>query len=336
MSSLFAQILTYATLITGIFWCIDKFVLKPTVEKKIETLRQSEEPANGEMIAEMNKQNKWLKNVGSFFPILFFVFFVRSFIIEPFQIPSGSMMKTLLIGDFLTVKKYSYGIRNPISNDVLIATGSPKRGDIAVFKYPLDPKADYIKRVIGLPGDKIVYNWESKELTVYPACQANDLNCVGTQLSPLPIQYGAFSPSDWMSVTNYAKNQQNFYTQSEWNTQKNELTPMTAQSIQATQLKERSENFENSAHTILIDPTKHDFYQSYYQQPGLPLGTWIVPPGHYFMMGDDRDYSADSRYWGFVPETNLVGEANFIWMSFNKQPDEWPTGIRFNRIGFIK
>lgn len=336
MSSLFAQILTYATMITGIFWCVDKFVLKPSLEKRIEVLRQTEEKLNSEMIAKIEHKNKWIENFASFFPVLFFVFFVRSFLIEPFQIPSGSMMRTLLIGDFLTVKKYSYGIRNPLNNNVIIPTGLPKRGDVAVFKYPNDPKVDYIKRVIGLPGDKIVYNWTSKELTVYPACETNDLNCVGNQLTPLPISYKELTQSDWMSVTNFSENQQNFYTLKEWDEKQNELNSYNRQSLQVSQLEERTENFGDKAHTILIDPEKQDYYRSYYQQLGLPIGTWIVPAGHYFMMGDDRDYSADSRFWGFVPEANLVGEANFIWMSFEKQPDEWPTGIRLSRIGFIK
>lgn len=333
MASLFAQILTYATIITGIFWGVDRFVFKPAREKRIEAVRQSQENVNGAELAQLSESNKWIQSCASFFPVLFFVFFVRSFVVEPFQIPSGSMMKTLLIGDFLTVKKYSYGIRNPLNNQTWIKTGQPERGDIAVFKYPVDPSSDYIKRVIGLPGDKIVYDWVSKELKVYPACQTDDLNCVGNQLEPYAIEYGAPAQSEWLSVTNFAKNQQNFYTDSEW---KDLQSSFANAAIKVDPLLTRSEQFGDQSHSILIDPNKQDYYQSYFQQANLPIGTWIVPKGHYFMMGDDRDYSADSRFWGFVPEENLVGEANFIWMSFDKQPDEWPTGIRFNRIGFIK
>lgn len=333
MSNLFAQILTYATILTGIFWCVDKFIFKPAIEKNVENLRQLDAPIDSETLTKMNEKNKWIEGIASLFPILFFVFFVRSFIVEPFQIPSGSMMKTLLVGDFLTVKKYSYGIRNPINNQVFIQTSSPERGDIAVFKYPVDPKVDYIKRVIGLPGDKVVYDWKTKELKVYPACESDDLNCVGHQLSPLSIQYGKVMPSDWISVFNFTQDKQNFYTQEEW---KNKQAILEGDSLKVSHLEERSETFGDKDHSILLDPNKYDHYQSYYQQAGLPIGTWIVPKGHYFMMGDDRDYSADSRFWGFVPEENLVGEANFIWMSFDKQPDEWPTGVRLNRIGFIK
>lgn len=215
-----------------------------------------------------SSSNSWLlkliKIAREFFPILFLVFVIRTFLIEPFKIPSGSMMPTLIAGDFIAVNKFSYGLRLPVFNKLIYKIGSPERGDIFVFHYPKDPSIDYIKRVIGLPGDTIRY--ESKKL---------------------------FINNQQMSQTYLG----------EYEYELNEDLSLKA--------KEFLETNNNLSHSILI----HD----------IPSETieFIVPEGHYFAMGDNRDNSSDSRVWGFVPDDLLVGKAFVIWLNFND----------FNRIG---
>lgn len=254
--------------------------------------------------------------------MLAIVLVVRSFIYEPFQIPSGSMMPTLLIGDFILVEKYAYGLKDPIYQKTLIETGHPKRGDIAVFKYPEDPRLDYIKRVVGLPGDRVSYDPVAKEVTIQPNCSSGQA-CGNA----LPVTYSAVEPSDF--VQTFSRRTGGEASSGFFEVPKNETKD------NGIRLTERKESIGDVTHRILTVPIAQDQLGMYYQQAGQPLATWIVPPGHYFMMGDNRDNSADSRYWGFVPEANLVGRATAIWMSFEKQEGEWPTGVRLNRIGGI-
>lgn len=330
MAVIFAIILTSATLITGIFWLLEKFIWKPARQRKVEFVRsQSNGDIDGKILGEVGKPNAFLEGLGSFFPVLFVVFVIRSFIFEPFQIPSGSMMQTLLIGDFIVVQKYSYGLRNPITNNILISTGKPQRGDVAVFKHPNDPQMDLIKRVVGLPGDKIVYSIENKQVMIYPACQATDENCVGQRSEPLNLNYSELQDSDWLEVYKPLSNSPSFYTLQQYHEQSD------LNSADAVQMKIRHETLKNVTHNILVTPNKPEYAAYYYHQDGQPMATWVVPENSYFMMGDNRDNSADSRYFGFVPEQNFVGKATAIWISFEKQPDEWPTGIRFSRIGGI-
>ncbi|WP_213978198.1 signal peptidase I, partial [Serratia marcescens] len=170
MANMFALILALATLVTGIIWCFERFKWAPARRAKIAAVNaQTAGAVDDKTLAKVAKQPGWVETGASVFPVLLLVFVVRSFIYEPFQIPSGSMMPTLLIGDFILVEKYAYGIKDPITQTTLIETGHPKRGDIAVFKYPLDPKLDYIKRVIGLPGDRITYDPVNKRVTVQPS-----------------------------------------------------------------------------------------------------------------------------------------------------------------------
>ncbi|WP_024486235.1 signal peptidase I, partial [Serratia fonticola] len=259
----------------------------------------------------------------SVFPVLLLVFVVRSFIYEPFQIPSGSMMPTLLIGDFILVEKFAYGVKDPITQTTLIETGHPKRGDIAVFKYPRDTKLDYIKRVIGVPGDRVTYDPVNKRVTVQESC--NSGQACDTALA---VTYSDMQPSDFVQM----------FTRSGMGETSNGFfqIPLTDNVPQGgIRLGERKETLGNVTHRILTVPGAQDQVGAYYQQAGQQLGEWVVPAGHYFMMGDNRDNSADSRYWGFVPEKNLVGKATAIWMSFEKQEGEWPTGVRLSRIGGI-
>ena len=232
------------------------------------------------------------------------------------------MMPTLLIGDFILVEKYAYGIKDPITQTTLIETGHPKRGDIAVFKYPKDPSLDYIKRVVGLPGDRVVYDPLSKTVSIQPACDG------GTPCDKaLAVTYSDVQPSDFIQTfSGFSGNEvgNGFYQ-----------VPQGESMQGGLRLATRNETLGDVTHRILLVTQAQSQPGSYYQQPGQPQSSWVVPQGMYFMMGDNRDNSADSRYWGFVPERNLVGKATAIWMSFDKQEGEWPTGVRLSRIGGI-
>jgi len=252
----FSFFLFSASLITGLIWGGYLYYLKQTNTEYIEE--------NEPLIVEYAR---------SFFPVVLVVFILRSFIAEPFRIPSGSMMPTLLIGDFILVNKFTYGIRIPVINKKIIEINTPERGDAVVFRYPKNPSVDYIKRVIGLPGDRISYF--DKKLTI------ND------------------KPMVQVSLGRYQGVGQG--------------TSMTGSEL-------ISEDLLPVEHDILIN----------HNAPNIK-GTFIVPKGHYFVMGDNRDNSNDSRYWGTVPEENLVGRAFFIWMNW-----DWEnTGIGFSRIGTV-
>ena len=227
----------------------------------------------------------WLEFPASFFPVIAVVFALRSFLVEPFKIPSGSMIPTLLIGDFILVNKFTYGVRLPVINVKVIDMGSPQRGDVMVFRYPRNPSLDYIKRVVGVPGDKIAY--QNKRLTV---------NDVAVVTSALP---------------DYLHKERASYAQ------------------------QFSETFDGKTHRVLNDEDAPSFINSaaafpnrencLYNNAGVIC---TVPSGHYFMMGDNRDNSEDSRFWGFVPEANIVGKAFGIWMN-------WTGGLSFDlsRVG---
>ncbi|WP_130831060.1 signal peptidase I [[Erwinia] mediterraneensis] len=323
MANMFALILAVATLVTGIIWCIDRFKWAPERRaKQAAAQAQTDNALDSKTLAKVSAQPGWMETAASVFPVLAVVFVVRSFIYEPFQIPSGSMMPTLLIGDFILVEKFAYGIKDPITQTTLIPTGHPQRGDIAVFKYPKDPSLDYIKRVIGLPGDKVSYDPYSKTLTVVPGC-AQGQPCD----KALPVTYSDVQPSGFIqtfSGFNGNESGSGFYQVPQGETMRGGL-----------RLGTRQESLGDVTHNILLVNEAQSQASMYYQQPGQPQASWVVPQGQYFMMGDNRDNSADSRYWGFVPEKNLVGKAVAIWMSFEKQEGQWPTGVRLSRIGGI-
>jgi len=220
----------------------------------------------------------WVEYPKSFFPVILVVFLLRSFLVEPFKIPSGSMLPTLLVGDFILVNKFTYGIRLPIVNVKVIELGAPQRGDVMVFRYPENPSLDYIKRVVALPGDEIAYR--NKRLVVN-----------GTEVPVKPD--GDYS-----------------YVESG-------LSFVTAQRM--------IETLGTHAHEVLVQaevPTVHlSGVKAFplrencaYNEEGFSCK---VPAGHYFLMGDNRDSSSDSRYWGFVPEANIVGKAFMIWWNFD-------------------
>ncbi|ORM62933.1 signal peptidase I [Pantoea rodasii] len=322
MANMFALILVIATLITGVIWCIDRFKWAPARRaKQAAAQAQAGNALDGKTLAKVAAQPGWVETAASVFPVLAVVLIVRSFIFEPFQIPSGSMMPTLLIGDFILVEKFAYGIKDPITQTTLIPTGHPQRGDVAVFKYPKDPSVDYIKRVIGLPGDKVVFDPYSKTLTINPGCGTGKCD------TALPVTYTNIEPSSFIQTfSGFDGNEtgNGFFQAPQGETMKGGL-----------RLGARKETLGTVTHDILLVNEAQSQASMYYQQPGQPQSTWIVPEGQYFMMGDNRDNSADSRYWGFVPEKNLVGKAVAIWMSFDKQEGQWPTGVRLSRIGGI-
>jgi signal peptidase I len=252
----FAAFLLLLLVVTGLVWLLDKVFLRKNR-------------------AQGAKQPWWVEYSVSFFPVILIVFLLRSFLVEPFKIPSSSMVPTLLVGDFILVNKFTYGIRIPVANRKVIEIGSPRRGDVMVFRYPEDPSLDYIKRVVGLPGDRIEYR--SKRLSV---------NGV-----PVPTR----------QIDDYLSRERMQFS------------------------RRYVETLDGSQHEILLEedtlaalmPSRTFPYTGNcnYNMNGLAC---TVPPGHYFMMGDNRDNSSDSRVWGFVPDENIVGRAFFIWLNLNE------------------
>jgi len=257
----FSTILFLAVVITGLIWLVDALVFKP---KRLANSKEGELPPEP-IVTEYAK---------SFFPIILIVLILRSFLVEPFKIPSGSMMPTLLIGDLILVNKFAYGIRLPVINKKIIDIGEPERGDVVVFRYPRDPSDDYIKRLIGLPGDRITYR--NKRLYI---------NGEAVQYKPISTYIGSGS------------------------------------GVNMTGNRLIQENLDGVVHQILVSPSpnKHLFNC-------MQGNEFVVPPGEYFMMGDNRDNSNDSRFWCSVPEENLVGRAFMIWM-------HWDGGVNWKRIG---
>ncbi|KQQ40037.1 S26 family signal peptidase [Duganella sp. Leaf126] len=300
----FALILFVLMVITGVIWCLDVFVLakqrRAAADRALaefdaraakltaDGYQPDNQASRAALEASILRQPTWVEYSGSFFPVIALVFVLRSFLYEPFKIPSSSMVPTLEVGDLILVNKFTYGIRLPVLNKKIIQINDPQRGDVMVFKYPVDMTQDYIKRVIGVPGDKITY--KDKRLTV---------NGVAVQYTPLPDYLGG----DEQELLRYNKQYQEA------------LTGVTHRIL----------NFENRANfdpaQVMQFPMKEQACNYTYDS-----FTCVVPAGHYFMMGDNRDNSTDSRYWGFVPDKNIVGKAFFVWMNLSN----------LKRIGSIK
>ena len=302
----FSLILVIAAVITGICFAWDWRYKRPQRLAQCAQLAQYDPTFNKKKRKAVMEPTGIIGQLASLFPIILIVFVFRSFIIEPFRIPSGSMMPTLLSGDFIAVTKWSYGIKNPLTNATWVQTDEPQRGDVIVFKYPEDPKVDYIKRVVGLPGDEITYR--NKQIYIRRACTGE-----GSCQAPQPValqQVGTYSISEGLG---FAENY-----------------------ILA------SEALGQRAHLTLVNPRAPEFLSHYYRQDGEYLGTWTVPEDHYFVMGDNRDNSRDSRFWGFVPRDYIIGRTVGIWLSLEFEHDDssilpaWlPSGIRFERLGGI-
>lgn len=287
-------ILYVATGLTAVFWFLDVLIFKP---KRKVALKQAEIShsiplTHKEKEAIMNSDGL-LSSIASCFPVLFVVLVVRSFAYEPFRIPSASMMPTLLRGDFVIVEKFRYGLRNPITNNVWINTSSPKRGDIVVFKYPEKPEIDYIKRIIGLPGDAIMF--KGGELFIKPNGE-----------------------SEYKHIT-YVQDPDSLQVWNKRNPEHLSEYGMTG-----------TENLLGYEHKIMHDKTSRP-PEMFFVQGNRPYGEWVVPEGHYFAMGDNRENSRDSRFWGFVPDKNLVGRAVGIWFSGTMD-----AGIRIDRLGGLE
>ena len=246
----FSLVLVLLTTLSGVIWAVDALFLRRrrmdrAVSKKIERPRDP-------VVIEYAR---------SLFPILLIVLIFRSFLFEPFKIPSGSMIPTLLVGDFIIVNKYAYGLRLPVVNRKIVDIGEPERGDVVVFRYPVDPRVNFIKRLVGLPGDTITYR--NKRLFIN-----------GEEVET--VEQGLYAGTDVKCSTPRAD------------------------------ADRYRETLGDVTHDILI-----------HAKSGSRNGQWEVPEGHYFVMGDNRDRSNDSREWGFVPEDHLMGRAVGIWLNFD-------------------
>ncbi|MCK6157722.1 signal peptidase I [Moraxella osloensis] len=279
----FNLILVPATLILGAIWLLDKLVLK---QKQSKGLEKSTAPV------------RWAYD---FFPILAIVLVVRSFLIEPFNIPSSSMVPTLYTGDFIAVNKYAYGIRLPLVNTKVLDLGAPQHGDVVVFRFPLNPKQYYIKRVIGVGGDTVSFN-------------NGQLSVNGKAIPTTPAN---FTPDPKMTAQLYppGKTETGEVVTAEQAAQLGNQEELSAKYVQESPSS-------NHQHLVRYLGDKNWFqYASFLQQASPQLMAsqgqqWqlTVPKGHYFVMGDNRDRSADGRFWGFVPDENLAGKAVYVWM----------------------
>lgn len=273
----FPAVLVLVTFISGLIWAADAMFFSKRRSKTNsgvdELINESDEDNKAGGVASVDKGPYIVELARSLFPIFIIVLVVRSFIIEPFKIPSNSMMPTLLTGDFILVNKFSYGIRLPVIDNKIIQVGAPARGDVIVFRYPENPAIDYIKRVVGVPGDYIEY----RDSVLY----INNEEITQEQVSRY-IGKGAGAV-------------------------------MTGASL-------RKENLDGVVHDILVDRLNSNYTFEF-----------KVPENEYFVLGDNRDNSRDSRYWGTVPEGNLVGRAFFIWMNWDFSTGG--VGVDWGRIG---
>ncbi|MDR0674056.1 MAG: signal peptidase I [Zoogloeaceae bacterium] len=251
----FTLVLFGVVLLTGVLWLLEIFWLRKRRPPEGKTPWQVEYGAN-------------------LFPVLLAVFLLRSFLFEPFRIPSDSMMPTLLDGDFILVNKYTYGVRLPLMNWKIIAVNEPKRGEVMVFRYPGDTSKDYIKRVVGLPGDTVSY--QDKRLAING--EILDVEKMEDYLHDKKLYYSSQFRETLGGVTHRILNE----------------------SVIPAHVFDRS-----------------DFPAQENCQYNMAGVICTVPEGHYFVMGDNRDRSQDSRSWGFVPDANVVGKAFFIWFNFS-------------------
>lgn len=260
----FAALLVILTIVTGAIWAVDAIFFAPT---------RTTATAVGEQVERVRRPPAVVEFARSFFPVILVVLLLRSFVVEPFRIPSGSMIPTLDVGDFILVNKFAYGLRLPVIHTKVLDIGEPQRGDVTVFRFPLDPGKDFIKRIVGLPGDVVAYR--DKQVFING--------------KPMPLSY--LGPFDGHG---------------------------SAVNVQAQLYREI---LGDVTHTLLLNSPR---------EAGRDL-RFKVPPHSYFVMGDNRDNSDDSRYWGFVPEGNLVGKAFLIWMSW----DGVHNRPAFSRIGNV-
>ncbi len=287
----FALLLFLATSVTGIYWLAERFYFLPQRRLAAANLEAQALQRRNELVklgitqvdsdvepakARLLMQPWWLDWTAGLFPVIITVFLLRSFLFEPFKIPSGSMIPTLLVGDLILVNKFHYGVRLPVLNLKVIEGNTPQRGDVMVFRYPPKPSLDYIKRVVGVPGDEVAYS--NKRLT----------------LNGKPVPTTAVADFFDEDALRYAKQMEEVLGQKPHRLLNDD---------------DRRAGFSESE--IMDFPGRENCR---YSVEGFVCK---VPEGHYFMMGDNRDNSLDSRYWGFVPDKNIVGKAFFVWMNFS-------------------
>jgi signal peptidase I len=288
----FSLLLFILTVVTFLYWLAERFYFAPRRRRAAAALEQQDAARREELTRQgivkiddnvgaarqtLLMQPWWLDWTAGLFPVILVVFLLRSFLFEPFKIPSGSMVPTLLVGDLILVNKFHYGVRLPVINQKIVDNHNPQRGDVMVFRYPKDTSVDYIKRVVGVPGDEVSF----RNQRLY-------INGQAVPLEPTP-------PPGY-----YDEDTLRYYP-------------------------EFKETLNGLQHGILINPQSRPFYgpeadikfphreNCQYSAEGV---TCKVPPGNYFMMGDNRDNSQDSRFWGFVPDENIVGKAFLVWMNF--------------------
>ena len=286
----FSLLLFILAIVTLAFWLAERFHFRPAREAAAIELEKQDvarraglakmgiDKVDGNVAEARDRllmQPWWLDWTAGLFPVILIVFLLRSFLFEPFKIPSGSMIPTLLVGDLILVNKFHYGVRLPVINKKIIDNNAVQRGDVMVFRYPVDPRQDYIKRVVGLPGDEVSY--------------LNQKLSINGKLLETSAQ-GDFFEADSLRYE-----------------------PQFAEKLGPVEHK----LLVNSRRSAYYGPDPKTFPMAEncrYSPEGVVCK---VPPGHYFMMGDNRDNSQDSRYWGFVPDENIVGKAFFVWMNFS-------------------
>lgn len=296
----FSLLLMMLTLVTLAYWLAERFKFRPAREAAAANLVAQDEARRAQLASQgitqvdsnvtdarekLLAQPWWLDWTAGLFPVICAVFLMRSFLFEPFKIPSGSMVPTLLVGDLILVNKFHYGIRLPVANKKVIPNHDPQRGDVIVFRYPVNPSLDYIKRVIGVPGDEVAYL--NKKLTI----------------NGKPVETAALDEF-------YDDETMRYFLQ-------------------------YSEKMGDHSHRLLVDKNRppyipQQFVEEFaFKENCRYSGEGVVckvPAGHYFVMGDNRDNSQDSRFWGFVPDENIVGKAFVIWMNFGN----------LKRLGFFQ
>ena len=284
MSFNFPLILVIAVVVCGALALLDLLLLAPRRRVAIEAYEGKVDEPDEQVLQRLNREPMLVEYGKSFFPVLAIVLVLRSFLLEPFQIPSGSMKPTLEIGDFILVNKFAYGIRLPVLDTKVIEVGDPQRGDVMVFRYPSEPNINYIKRVVGLPGDRVSYTMDKRLL-------------VNGQ--PVAEQFIGEEPGSLGSAALYMEK---------------------------------------------LGEVEHQIRKELRRNLRVPGDEWVVPQEHYFMMGDNRDNSNDSRYWndkripkellGMVPDRNIVGKAFAVWLSW---PDPKLRSLpNFSRVGLIR
>ena len=285
----FSLLLFVLTVFTLVYWLAERFHFAPARVAAAAALEQQDAARRAQLASQgitrvdgdvqaarqqLLMQPWWLDWTAGLFPVILVVFLLRSFLFEPFKIPSGSMIPTLMVGDLILVNKFHYGVRLPVINKKIIDNNAVERGDVMVFRYPVDPRQDYIKRVVALPGDEVSYLNQKLSINGQPV----ELKAEGEFYDDDSLRYA----------------------------------PQFSEKLGAVE------------HRILVQPQRSAYYgpepkrfpmaeNCRYSPEGVVC---TVPPGHYFMMGDNRDNSQDSRFWGFVPDENIVGKAFFVWMNF--------------------